>query len=1066
LLNVLRNGYPLNTAWSTLSDTDERLWYAYVTRVAVAMANYPNATFTGDTTIRERAEQLANGQITADHTNFPPITVNDTIAANDSGRSILDSMAESEIFNVGYNRKSNTHDSPFRFEWDGTVPSGTQLIVNGTPLTDFNQVFKGDVSFQIRVPNIPANENIDIKVKLVGIHNQFANRIWLMQNNVNPDLWQDVVFYIHEANASAVFNFLAAVPDEGALRIIKRNPSGNSLAGAVFRITGPNGYNVTRTTPSNGQLTIDELEPGVYTVTEITPPPGHQLATPASVTVNIPPNSTEVIERVFINQSTDIPPPTTPPTTTVRIQKIDALSRENIPGAMVHLVGMTANYISLPDGQTISFNNTGINLMQVLTAGATTAVGDNVTSTVTDGVWTLEGLPYGFYMVYEERAPDGYSLLPAHTARGFWLAPPNFNVTVINPDLDINVGANQSSVNVNISLGDANFNGNGGGDPLAGWNYNMNITIPGDSFAPPEFVLNEQENPSSVLITFENFPFSEVIIYKREAANGIGNNQPLAGAHFRIQGFFVEGNSPQVIDRTGVTDSNGRLVFSDLPAGAYTVTEIMPPSGYLLGDDNVWHVNVAWGQTVERGTAPSHTFFNIPKSTLELLKIDGNTNQPLADAIFELTDPTSGESWQATSNASGIALFGSGSDGNFLYPYKAYVLQEITPPTGYILMEEPREIVLSPGNENRVTWRNYHNPSLTIIKRDRDTQETLAGAVFDVVFENGQPIPGSPFTTDNAGRIVITEILYEGETERTVIVTETIPPQGYNLDNPNSKRVTIRAGEDNIITFENARMPYLEIIKIDAVTGEPIPGAWFHIEYLGAVSGTGSGNIGQSGVLTGNPFIADANGRILIPRNYSGRFLIKEIRAANGYWLDPLEQNRTWIIEIRDNEDYTLTVENTMLPTLVIRKRNNITWQGIYMTQFRVDYEVPNSPQVITLGHYTTDRDGYIILPFVDVGWYRVTETRPAPGMTLATNNNFRVYLNPGDNTYEYINAIRNLPSITRDSHPTLQWSQLSTDITPTTPPLDDALPQRPELTPELIQTILQVLEMLRQSRG
>ena len=1068
LLNALRNGYPLNTAWSTLPNLDDRLWYVYVTRVAVAMANYSNANFTGDSAIRQRAEQLASGAITADHTNTPALMVNGTTAASDIRRTISDPMATSEIFTVSYNRKSNMNDSPFRFEWDGAVPSGTLLIVNGTALTDFSQVFRGDVEFKIHVPNTPENDNVEVKVNLVGIHNEFANRIWMMQNASSPETWQDIVFFIHESKASALFSFSSADEYEAALRIIKRNPAGSGLAGAVFNITGPNGFEEARTTPSNGQIVLTDLAPGEYTITEISPPPGHQLADPVSVAVNIPPNSTEVIERVFINEPYENGGEPEPRTSSVRIQKIDAMSRENIPGAMVRLVGMSANYITLPDGQTISFNNTGINLMQVLTEGATVAAGDDVISTVTDGVWTLEGLPYGFYMVYEYRAPDGYSLLPAHTARGFWLAPPNWNIGIEMPDFELEWNANESESTVNWNLGDSSGNMGAGGDPEAGWQGEGSVTIPGSDMSPPDFVLEEQPNLSSVLITFENFPFSEVVINKREASNGIGNNQPLAGAHFRIQGFFVEGNSPQVIDRTGVTDSSGRLVFSDLPAGAYTVTEIAPPSGYLLGDDTVWHVNVGWGQTVARGTAPTHTFFNIPKSSLEVLKIDGMTNAVLQGAVFELSDPTTGETWQSTTGANGIAVFGRGNHGNFLYPGRTYILREITAPNGYILMNTTMEVVLSPGDANRITWHNYHNPSLTIIKRDAATHEHLAGAVFDVTFENGQPIPGSPFTTYNQGRIVIPQILGDNERERTVIVTETSPPPGYNLANPNWQRVTIRAGEDNVVTFDNERMPYLEIIKLDAVTGQPIPGAWFEIEYLGATSGTGSGNIGNSGLLTGNPFITDSNGRIRIPHQHSGRYRIREIRAANGYWLDPLEQNRTWIIEIRDNEDYTLVVENTMLPTLVVRKRNAITWQGIYMTRFRVEYEVPNSPNRQLIGYFNTDRQGYIIIPFVDVGWYAVTEVRAAPGMTLPTNPVQRIFLRPGDNTYQYIGAIRDLPGISRESHPTLMWPQVEAQEPPTsepTPPTEQQ-PQRPELTPELMKTILQILDMLRQMRA
>jgi len=68
-----------------------------------------------------------------------------------------------------------------------------------------------------------------------------------------------------------------------------------------------------------------------------------------------------------------------------------------------------------------------------------------------------------------------------------------------------------------------------------------------------------------------------------------------------------------------------------------------------------------------------------------------------------------------------------------------------------------------------------------------------------------------------------------------------------------------------------------------------------------------------------------------------------ETRAANNYFFDPLEQNRSWIIEVRDNEDYLLIVENTLLPTLVITKMNHVTFRPVPLTHFRIEYEVPMS---------------------------------------------------------------------------------------------------------------------------
>jgi len=91
----------------------------------------------------------------------------------------------------------------------------------------------------------------------------------------------------------------------------------------------------------------------------------------------------------------------------VRIEKVNALTRENVPGALVRLQGMTARTVVTEDGQSFTWDNTGVNLSQIMTAGHYASGGGGVLTTVDDGWWQLEGLPYGFYMVVEERAPDG-----------------------------------------------------------------------------------------------------------------------------------------------------------------------------------------------------------------------------------------------------------------------------------------------------------------------------------------------------------------------------------------------------------------------------------------------------------------------------------------------------------------------------------------------------------------------------------------------------------------------------------------------------------------------------------
>jgi len=305
-----------------------------------------------------------------------------------------------------------------------------------------------------------------------------------------------------------------------------------------------------------------------------------------------------------------------------------------------------------------------------------------------------------------------------------------------------------------------------------------------------EFIIDEEENVNSILILFENYPFSEVVVEKlcRET------NRPLADAIFRIEGFFVEGNAPQIIDMTGRTGADGRYTFRGLPAGGFTVSEVSAPPGFMLDEPSFQHVNVSWGQTAGHDTrpAPVLTFLNTPMAYLEVIKIDGeNPSARLDGAVFRLTGPDQ--------HGNTVILYSTtvGGTARFepLLPHATYILEEVSPPAGFVLMEGTQTIVTTTGR-NEATWRNWRNPGLTIIKRCQDTGAYLAGAVFTVeALGTGSPFPTDlELVTDASGRIFIPWTLFEGEAERTFRVTEIVAPPGFHLGSPNWQIVTLVAG--------------------------------------------------------------------------------------------------------------------------------------------------------------------------------------------------------------------------------------------------------------------------------
>ncbi|MGL4847310.1 MAG: SpaA isopeptide-forming pilin-related protein, partial [Clostridium sp.] len=73
----------------------------------------------------------------------------------------------------------------------------------------------------------------------------------------------------------------------GQLQIVKIDATSNkALAGATFKVTGPNGFDKTVTTDKDGQVNLDNLAWGKYTVTETAAPNGYNLdKTPQEITV-------------------------------------------------------------------------------------------------------------------------------------------------------------------------------------------------------------------------------------------------------------------------------------------------------------------------------------------------------------------------------------------------------------------------------------------------------------------------------------------------------------------------------------------------------------------------------------------------------------------------------------------------------------------------------------------------------------------------------------------------------------------------------------------------------------
>lgn len=235
-------------------------------------------------------------------------------------------------------------------------------------------------------------------------------------------------------------------------------------------------------------------------------------------------------------------------------------------------------------------------------------------------------------------------------------------------------------------------------EPSNGSNYQACAaltTLPDPVWAYVHFKVNIVEEKGSLTIN------------KVDADTGAA----LSGVTYRL--FDASGN--KVADVT--TGADGRAVFSDLPLGSYSYQEISAPEGYVV--DSTRYTDTistsALHITEQRTNA-------LAKGSIEILKVDAETRQPLAGVVYRLFDANGSKIADGTTDGNGKVTFFDLKPGKYAY-------QEISTVSGYLLDNTKYEFSLTSENLHvKVTRENTPTKgSLTIRKIDA-TGGPLAGA--------------------------------------------------------------------------------------------------------------------------------------------------------------------------------------------------------------------------------------------------------------------------------------------------------------------------------------------------
>ena len=441
------------------------------------------------------------------------------------------------------------------------------------------------------------------------------------------------------------------------------------LANAKFRITQVGGgYSKEFTTDINGEVDLEGLEPGTYTVVELEAPDGY-LIDDAERIIKI--EAGEDAEFIF----TDTKKPS------FRLVKIDSLTGERLAGA-------TFRIAKIEDGSHYLDRVTEVN-----------------------GEINISDLEPGVYSVQEMMAPEGYVL--DSTEYHVELFPGQTSQIVISNDTKPDLRIVKKDADTGAYLDGATFQvKQADGKTLTAEETNEQGEIVLKNMDPGVYEITEQAPPpgylpareASQLITLEanklgtviftNYEKPTLTVYKVSSVSG----EPLKGAKFQIT-FRSNNTETGNMSNLGyyLTDENGQFKLENLTDGWYTVTEIETVAGYKIREPATQELHIKGGEDVVL------TFENTPLSALVVYKYDSQTGEAVSGAKFQV------KRLSDTSGTGGtvIGTYTTAMNGSFTVTglqEGTYIVEEIASDSVHVIDSSP-QTATSPAR-SRTWWRS------------------------------------------------------------------------------------------------------------------------------------------------------------------------------------------------------------------------------------------------------------------------------------------------------------------------------------------------------------------------
>ena len=743
-----------------------------------------------------------------------------------------------------------------------------------------------------------------------------------------------------------------------SLQLIKLSSDGSRLAGVTFRIAKieDGSHYLDRTTNSNGEILISDLEPGVYSVREL-----------SSVLDHIP-DDTEHHVELFPGQTSTITL-TNHKRPNLYIHKSDADTGEPIEHTVYLVKGA--------DGHSIAEVETDEN-----------------------GVAVVENLLPGVVEIIEKSVPEPYllaeesqmvTLLPNRDRDVYFQNYKRPTIEIIkensithdrieNVPFQVWYASNNTATGEYNDLGVFYTDEEGRivlSDPdlslRDGWFRVKELEpAPGFALADPDTQEAFIAAGEGHTFRFLNRPLSAISVWKYDSETGAA----IEGAVFQVR--YLSGNTSGTggtVIGTYRTSVNGSFTVTGCKAGTYIIEELSSDGSHVI--DTPPQTVYLSGKDQE---VVQVYFNNSPKGSLLIKKVSSADNSPISDVQFFVTES------DGTVVGDSNGYFVTDSAGTILIegidPGTTLVVKETRAKDGFILDDTPQTAQIQAGQTVTLEFRNQPTGQLIIHKLSGNDKKTpLEGVQFKITYsdgsfvdaDSGQLSSNGLYWTNSEGQIILSGLT------GTVVVTEVESVPGYTIDpNTQSQTVVINPNDTQELYFYNNPIGGIEIIKVNASkTSERIPDTTFEIRRMDdALVDT---------------ITTDKNGRAYLALE-DGSYYAIEIEANPDFVLDDTPH----YFEVKDGKVTTLRVTNAAASGILIHKVDT-SGEGIYGVKFLL-YDEDRNP----IGEFTSDDDGYVYITADDLpdgantsGRFYLRELEAAEGYILDKEYK-TVYVRPG----------------------------------------------------------------------